>query len=149
MVVLANIVAYLFILTAIGFFAAIAGMAVAGLQFYGQYKRVRAMAERPMNAGMEIYRTGRGIALRDAAHVQAIVASGREAVDQVKAVRADILSAAQSINPEETRQAADDAHDTIASSFATILEGMQFARQVMGIFHQAQKTNGNGHRPQT
>ena len=143
MLFLTNILAYLFILAAIAFFAALAGMAFAGVRFYGQYKRVRAMADRPKNAGVAIYKTGRGIALRDAAHIRAIADSGKEAAARVNAVRAEIMEAARTIDVEDTREAAGNARDTIASTLSTVGLGLQMARQLLGLITEASRANGS------
>lgn len=142
MLVLTNILAYLFILAAIAFFASLAGMAMAGLRFYAGYKRVRAMAERPKNTGMAIFHTGKGIALRDAAHIRAIGASGKVAVAKVNAVRVEIMDAARSIDVEDTKEAAEGAKDAVASTLSTAMLGMQLARQLLNLVNQANRTNG-------
>lgn len=142
MLVLTNILAYLFILTALVFFAALAGMAAAGLRFYGNYKRVKAVSARPKDAAVAIYKTGRGIALRDAAHIRAIAATGKEAYVKVNTVRAEILEAARTIHAEDTKAAAENAKGAIASAFSTVTIGLQLARQLMSLINQAQRPNG-------
>jgi hypothetical protein len=146
MLVLTNILAYLFIIAAVAFFAALAGMAAAGLRFYGNYKRVKAMAERPKNAAVAIFKTGKGAAMRDSAHIRAIAASAKQAAARVNSVRNDITEAARTIHVEDTREAAESAKDTVASALSNVTLGLQVARQLLGVISQAQRTNGNHHR---
>jgi hypothetical protein len=137
MVVLANIIAYLYILTAIGFFAAIGGIAFAGYKFYKLAMRVKAMSEGPKNAGLEIFRVGKGIALRDAAHIRAIGKSGRSAYQTIITTKEDLFGTAKSIDVDEAKEAATSAREAIVSMFSNVSMGLALAKQIMSIFSQA------------
>ena len=137
MVVLANIIAYLFILTLIGFFAAVGCIVAAGFQFYGEVKRVKAMAEGPKNAGLEIFQSGKGIALSSAAHVRAIGESGRGAYKTIMATKEDLIGTAKAIDVDEAKEAATSAREAVVSMVSTVTMGLQLVRQIMGIVSQA------------
>jgi len=143
MVILTNILAYLFILTAIGFFVAMGCMIAAGLQFYSEAKRVMAMVDRPKSAGIRIVRTAQGAVMRDAAHISAIGKTAQGAFQTIKDAKDDILGTADSIDMEDVKEAATSARETIASTLSIATMGMQLAKQIFGIMSQAREQNGS------
>ncbi len=105
---------WLLVIAGIAFFASIAYVAVTALNLKNSAMRnAKRLSQPPLNSGKALAATGKGIVMQEKVRVLSIAGQFKAMFDDVKVAATQVGQAAKTIHPDELKDAASNAQNTL------------------------------------